>query len=98
MNVIVPLNQKFNADEQRAAENEAVPSRREFLRLGAELHGRGQQLVAQFVSELADLPPDVVVEVQARLEAYTQIPAEVYRALGGDKFSSHLAVLDGRRS
>ena len=98
MAVINHPTRKYNGVDDHDAETEAVPSRREFLRLGAELHGRGQQPVAQFVSELADLPPDVVVEVQARLEAYTQITAEVYRALGGDKFSSHLAVLDGGRS
>ena len=82
----------FNAD-RRPAE----PPRCEFLRLGAELHHRGQQPVSQFVSELADLPPDVVAEVWARLQAYTRIDAATYRAVGADTFSPFMVVLYGGR-
>ena len=89
---LAPSPLEFNA-EQWPTE----PPRREFLRLGAELSNRGQRPVAEFVSELADLPPDVVVEVRARLEAYVRIPASVYRALGGNTFSPYLVGLPGGR-
>ena len=81
---------KFNAD-RRPAE----PPRCEFLRLGAELHHRGQQPVSQFVSELADLPPDVVAEVRARLQAYRRIDAATYAALGGDVFTQYMIAIPG---
>ena len=71
--------------------------RHEFLRLGAELYSRGQQPVAQFVSELAGLAPDLTHEIQLRLEAYTRIPAETYQALGADRFTPFMISIDGGR-
>lgn len=82
---------KINNADQRPAE----PPRREFLRLGAELSSRGQQPVSQFVSELADLPPDVVAEVRARLQAYCHIDAATYAALGGDVFTRYMIAIPG---
>ena len=71
--------------------------RKTFLSLGAELHSRGPQPVAQFVSELVDLAPDLVHKIHLRLEAYTRIPADVYQALGADRFTSFMISIDGGR-
>ena len=57
---------RFNVSGQRSAE---PSSRNEFLHLGAELCSRGQRPVAEFVSELADLAPEVVADIRSRLEA-----------------------------
>ena len=58
--------------------------RQRFLHLGAELHRRGARPVAEFISELADIPPEIADEIQVRLEIYCGIPAEAYLALGSD--------------
>lgn len=90
-------------DFKNAAPNEASAKRGRpalrwnFLGLGAELHCRGQQPVAQFISELADLAPDLAHEIQLRLEAYTRIPTEVYQALGADRFTPFMISIDGGR-
>lgn len=73
----------------------AEPPRREFLRLGAELFNRGQRPVAEFISELADLAPEIAAEIQVRLAAYTRIPTDIYEALGADRFVPYLIGIDG---
>lgn len=75
--------------------NSAGAPRREFLRLGAELSNRGQQPVAQFMGELADLAPDVVTEIRIPLEAYLRIDAKTYRALGADTFRPYMVAVPG---
>ena len=94
---LTQLASNFNSDP--APQVEAATSdhalRRRFLSLGAELHSRGQQPVAQFVSELADLAPDLAEEIQLRLEAYTRIPIAIYQALGADRFSRFMVAIDG---
>ena len=89
----------FNAAEPDGivAKEGGISPRREFLRLGAELSNRGQQPVSQFVSELADLPPEVVAEVRARLQAYCRIDAATYAALGGDVFTRYMIAIPGGR-
>ncbi len=58
--------------------------RQRFQCLGAELHRRGARPVAEFITELADVPPEIADEIQARLEIYCGIPAEAYLAHGSD--------------
>lgn len=64
--------------------------RKRLLSLGVELHHRGSRPVGEFISELADISPEVADEIQARLETYCRIPAETYQALGGDTFSPYI--------
>ena len=83
-------------DKPAAKDGGATP-RREFARLGVELHHRGPRPVAEFVSELADLAPDLAEEIKTRLEAYTNIPAETYQALGADRFTPFMVSMAGGR-
>lgn len=92
----------FPPDFKHLTPNEASTKsspalRQSFLSLGAELHSRGKQPVAQFVSELADLAPDLADEIQLRLEAYTRIPTDVYQAIGADHFLNYLVSIPGGR-
>lgn len=88
---------KNSSEAVEAGGIDAISLRQEFLRLGVELHHRGPRPVAEFVLELADLAPDIATEIQARLEAYTRIPASVYQALGGDAFAPFMISIDGGR-
>ena len=96
---LTQTTQDFNAaGPNRPIAKDGGPTlRREFLQLGAELFNRGQRPVAEFVSELADLAPEVVAEIQVRLEAYCRIPAETYQALGADVFTPFLVGIPGGR-
>ncbi len=69
--------------------------RKRLLSLGVELHHRGSRPVGELISELADISPEVADEIQARLETYWRIPAEVYQALGADTFRPYLIGIEG---
>ena len=87
-----------NTDFKNGTEPSAKSSpsfRQEFLRLGAELHSRGQQPVAQFMNELAGLAPDLADEIRLRLLVYTKIPAAIYQALGADRFTPYIIAVEG---
>lgn len=73
---LAPPSDNFNSPN--------LARRQRLLHLGAELHRRGARPVAEFASELADVPPEIAGEIQARLETYCGIPAEAYLALGND--------------
>ena len=91
---LAQTSSKFNT---AGLENSAGATRREFLHHGAELSNRGQQPVAQFVSELADLEPHVVAEIRARLEAYTRFDAATYAALGAECSHAIFSRTSGRQ-
>lgn len=91
------LDFKHSNESDEVAAKDRPRLRQRFLSLGVELHHRGPRPVAEFVSELADLAPDLAAEVQARLEAYTRIPTNVYQALGADRFTPFMIAIDGGR-
>ena len=94
---VLQLTPEFNTVEpDRPITNDGGSTlRREFARLGVELHHRGSRPVAEFISELADLAPELTEEIQTRLEAYTRIPANIYQALGADRFTPYMIAVDG---
>ena len=96
MNVITPLNRKFNADKQRDVENEAL--RRKLLQLGRLIHKCGEHPTAEIFAECVTLPPDVRDEMILRLEDFTRLSPELYEATGMARFNPrHLHSIEGGR-
>jgi len=88
---------KLNADKQRDAENEA--RRKKLLQLGRLLQQCGERPTAEFFAECVNLPPDVRDELIRRLEDFTRLGPELYKATGADRFVPHLIGLDvGRKT
>lgn len=96
MNLIVPLNEKFNADEQRAIENEVL--RKKLLQFGKLIHQCGERPTAEIFAECVTLPADVRDEMIQRLEDFTRLGPELYKATGADKFTPYLIGIDGGKS
>ena len=71
---LVVLSQNFNLPD--------LERRELFSNLGQDLPCRGWRATAEFIAELADLPPEIADEIQLRLETYCRIAAETYLALG----------------
>ena len=76
--------QKFNIPEQRNAEDEAL--RAKLHQLGRLLHECGERPTAEIFAEAVTFPPDIRDELIRRLEDFTRLGPELYRATGADRF------------
>ena len=76
----------------------SLARRKRLLSLGVELHHRGSRPVGEFISELADISPEIADEILARLETYCRIDAATYAAVGADTFRPYIVALGGGRN
>ena len=57
-----------------------------FQRLVEHLHALGPRPVGEFLLELSAGDPDMEITIQANLERYARLDAEMVKGLGGDRF------------
>lgn len=86
---------KINDPEHRSVEDEAL--RAKLLQLGRLIHQCGERPTAEIFAECVTLPPDVRDEMIRRLEDFTRLPPEIYKATGADRFLPYLIGIDGGR-
>ena len=85
----------FNTFPQRSRDDEAY--RAKFLQLGRLIHQCGERPTAEIFAECVTLPPDVRDEMIRRLEDFTRLSPEIYKATGADRFLPYLIGIDGGR-
>ncbi|MCH8859090.1 MAG: hypothetical protein IID54_05855 [Proteobacteria bacterium] len=86
---------KFNSVERHDAETEAL--RKKLLQLGRLIHQCGERPTAEIFAECVTLPADVRDEMIRRLEDFTRLSPELYKATGADCFTPYLIGIDGGR-
>ena len=57
-----------------------------FQRLVEHLHALGPRPIGEFLLELAAGDPDMEITIQANLERYARLDADMVKAIGGDRF------------
>ena len=85
----------FNTFPQRSREDEAL--RAKLLQLGRLIHQCGERPTAELFAECTTLPPDIRDELITRLQDFTRLSPELYKATGADRFLPYLISIPGGR-